>query len=305
MGIIYCLTFPNGKHYIGQTITSMKTRMRQHRNSPGCEALYNAIQKYKKYTQKILIETDNENLDYHEKKFIEEMNTMVPNGYNIRSGGSDGTFGEETRLKMRNSRLGKKHSEETKEKIRKALSGKPRTEETKRKLSEYFKGRKMKPKDTKDKSSEIKITVKLPQYMYKISGGKNYNSGYRICMPGYPNRYFTSKVYSDEEKFLLAQEYLNKTSKFSSENILEEIQKEIEELNISEFPIKNTIFKSKSKYGLPKYIHKISISNRWKTGGYRVSFPNKPSKLSDEQKFMLAKEHLNKLNNECSSTTKC
>jgi predicted GIY-YIG superfamily endonuclease len=59
MGIIYCLTFPNGKKYIGQTIQQLKARLQQHSKQKYCKAVYNAIQKYKDYKCDILLEVDN------------------------------------------------------------------------------------------------------------------------------------------------------------------------------------------------------------------------------------------------------
>jgi hypothetical protein len=78
MGIIYCLTFPNGKKYIGQTTQLLKTRLNQH----------NAIHKYEQYTCDILLDVKDTELDYYEEKLIKEHNTLVPNGYNIRTGGN-------------------------------------------------------------------------------------------------------------------------------------------------------------------------------------------------------------------------
>ena len=46
-GYVYCLTFSNGKQYIGQTIRQWKYRWKLHKSkNSGCTALHNAIIKY-------------------------------------------------------------------------------------------------------------------------------------------------------------------------------------------------------------------------------------------------------------------
>lgn len=103
MGIIYCLTFPNNKKYIGQTRRTLEIRLKEHNTKTYCSALVNAITKYKTYESEILLEINNELLDLYEIKFIKAFDTLVPNGYNIRDSGSNGKFCEETRVKMSES----------------------------------------------------------------------------------------------------------------------------------------------------------------------------------------------------------
>ena len=119
MGVIYCLTFPNGKKYIGQTKQRLETRLKQHAIQKCCKAVHNAICKYKTYNCDILLEVNNIDLDYYEEKMIKEYKTIVPNGYNIREGGKQSGFCEETRKQMSYSHKGKKKSEEKKTKLKK------------------------------------------------------------------------------------------------------------------------------------------------------------------------------------------
>lgn len=107
MGIIYCLTFPNNKKYIGQTTRQLEQRLKQHHRSSDCVLLHNAINKYKNYNIEILLEINSEFLDFYEIKFIEIYNTIYPYGYNIRHGGTKGKFCEITKIKMSNSHKGK------------------------------------------------------------------------------------------------------------------------------------------------------------------------------------------------------
>lgn len=109
MGFIYMIQGPMGKKYIGQTKNSVQYRYTNHCNlntSNGkCPCLFRAMLKYgvDKFTCNTLIEVDNNLLDEYEQKFIEEYNTIAPNGYNLESGG----------------KLNKKVNKETREKISK------------------------------------------------------------------------------------------------------------------------------------------------------------------------------------------
>lgn len=56
-----------------------------------------------------------EELDFYEIKYIKEFNTLVPNGYNLESGGNNKkTINKETKQKLRELNLGKKLTEEHK-----------------------------------------------------------------------------------------------------------------------------------------------------------------------------------------------
>jgi group I intron endonuclease len=100
-GYIYKIVFPNGKHYIGLTTTSLEQRQKQHRTrakSGDTKCLYNALRKYGMEDTFELIEIDTadtiEELCEKEKKCIIEYNSyyMNRNGYNMTHGG-EGTTG--------------------------------------------------------------------------------------------------------------------------------------------------------------------------------------------------------------------
>ncbi len=122
-GEIYCLTSPSNKKYVGQCVKLLSSgkkwgylsRWKQHIRDATigrdyCRLLNNAIRKYKpeSFTIELITECDIKDLDYNEKFYIEQFNTMTPNGYNLTSGGKTTS----------------RHSDETKELRRKSMIGK-------------------------------------------------------------------------------------------------------------------------------------------------------------------------------------
>jgi len=121
-GSIYKIVFPNGKHYIGLTTTSLEQRTKQHRSSAkrgDTKVLYKALRKYDMVDTFELIEIDtadtNEELCELEILYILEYNSyyLNENGYNMTFGG-EGFNGyvrtEEDNLK--NSERRKKYYED-------------------------------------------------------------------------------------------------------------------------------------------------------------------------------------------------
>lgn len=161
MGYIYILTSPSGKSYIGQTFRSIEKRFEAHQQkSSNCVAIYRAIKKYGWGNfEKDYYECSDEDLNFDEELLIREMETLAPDGYNLKTGGDSGRHSEESRQKMSESRLGEKNymygktgekhpsygtkrSEETRQKQSKAQLGIPMSEEAKQKLSEAKRGEK-------------------------------------------------------------------------------------------------------------------------------------------------------------------
>ena len=120
-GYIYKIVFPNGKHYIGLTTTSLGERQTQHKQTAKkCDirCLYNALRKYDMVDTLELIEIDTadtlEELCEKEIGYILKYNSyyMNKNGYNMTYGG-EGTTGyvytEDVKQKM--SEIAKKRFE--------------------------------------------------------------------------------------------------------------------------------------------------------------------------------------------------
>jgi group I intron endonuclease len=147
MGWLYRIKHKvNKKAYIGQTIRPIQVRLEEHQKgkSKGCRLIYNAIKKYGWKNFDIdYYDCPDEDLNDHEEFLVEVLETLTPNGYNLREGGgARGKPSEETRQIMKkpkskehnkknseahlgekNPFYGKKHTEETNQKNREANSG--------------------------------------------------------------------------------------------------------------------------------------------------------------------------------------
>jgi group I intron endonuclease len=89
-GIIYKITSPSGKAYVGQTVRSFEKRMQEHRQeSSGCTLIKRAIDKYGDEMNYELIEENvpQEQLDERETHWISHFNSLAPDGYNCTMGG--------------------------------------------------------------------------------------------------------------------------------------------------------------------------------------------------------------------------
>jgi len=126
IGIYYIRNKINGKTYIGQSININRRVKSGHH---GCSAIISAFEKYGKdnFENGVICYCDASELDDMETKYIEEFNTLSPNGYNISKYGDS---------PMR----GRTITQEHKDSISKANKGIVRSEETKRKMSESKKG---------------------------------------------------------------------------------------------------------------------------------------------------------------------
>ena len=122
-GSIYKIVFPNGKHYIGLTTTSLEQRTKEHKSAAkygDTKCIYKAIRKYGLVDTLELVEIDTadtiEELCEKEIGYIIEYNSYYMNGgcgYNMTYGGEGRNgyvFTEEDRQKM--SEAQKKHFED-------------------------------------------------------------------------------------------------------------------------------------------------------------------------------------------------
>ncbi len=211
MGFIYRFFSPSGKTYIGQTMRDTEKRRKEHFKCPGsCILLENAIKKYGlKMEFEVLLEVNDIQLDYYETRFIQTYGSIEPYGYNIRTGGSVGHHSELSCERMRQAKLGEKNHN----------FGKPRTDSAKLAISlaksgekHHFYGKSF-TEDHKLKLAEShrKSHNELPMYLVYVKErlAQYQSPGYAVVNhPTKPTKYFTSKKFSEKEKFELALEYL-------------------------------------------------------------------------------------------------
>ena len=166
-GVVYLLTSPSGKQYVGQT-WDYGNCMSKYRNGR-CNrqpVLCRAIKKHgwNNFTAvKIVqgIETQ-EWLDKIETGYIKAFNTIAPNGYNLTTGGDGGKPCAETRKKISESKRGEKNpnfgkspSPETRAKQSDAMRGKLKSPEHRAKMSASHIG--------KTKSLETRVKMSASQ----------------------------------------------------------------------------------------------------------------------------------------------
>lgn len=139
----------NDKCYIGQT-HRLKIREQAHRSGRcRCIALENAINKYGQVNfDFIVLEKciNQKELDERERYWINMFSTLIPFGYNIKEGGvGGGPCPQSVKDKISKANTGKKRTPEQIERMRQRRIGKKHSDETKQKLREINLGKKMSP----------------------------------------------------------------------------------------------------------------------------------------------------------------
>lgn len=144
---VYKHTSPNGKIYIGITSREPQKRWGSNGINYRTQMFYNAIQKYgwNNISHEVLF--DNLTKEEAEQKEIELIALYRSNekqfGYNIDNGGNCiGSFSEEHKQKISNSKKGKPRDEDTIRKVKEALTGRKLSESHRRKIVEINKNRK-------------------------------------------------------------------------------------------------------------------------------------------------------------------
>lgn len=112
-GIIYhAFDTTNGKAWIGQTWNTLEERRRDHFSKRShCVVFRNALLKRPDaFVWSVLLSglEAQEDMDKAEDAFILELNTLHPNGYNLKRGGRGGKHSEETKRKMSEKQKGRK-----------------------------------------------------------------------------------------------------------------------------------------------------------------------------------------------------
>lgn len=112
--VIYKITNNiNGKIYIGQTLQPVKKRWAQHKRPytrKNVSVIASAISKYgeENFTFELLSSHSSlEELNRAEEQAIAQHNSIVPNGYNLDSGGKNKKMHADTKAKLSLQKLGK------------------------------------------------------------------------------------------------------------------------------------------------------------------------------------------------------
>jgi group I intron endonuclease len=170
---IYKITSPSGKIYIGQSKNLHRRQGDYNRYSKkSCRQvkLMASINKYGwiNHVFEIIEECSIEELSVKER-FWQEYYNSVEHGLNciyVKTEEKVAVFSLDSRLKMRNAQLGKKHSVERKENMSKARIGKLLSQETKDKISKALSG---KPKNLSEKGLKNLISSIQKRQNKKIS----------------------------------------------------------------------------------------------------------------------------------------
>jgi hypothetical protein len=234
MGIIYKLTSPSGKIYIGQTIKTVEKRFKEHLEDANreykdhCKVLNKSLRKYGEFHFKIeVLETCLDyNLDKKEIEYIQKYQSQTPKGMNIKLGGSSGKHHEDTKKKISMSSKGRIVSFFSREKLsnstnpelpmylikckngyrvvnhpmgpeKKFLSVKMGHEYNLERALDYLKklNNLDKPIEVEKSSNELYI--------------QNHKNGYCVKYPGNKPKYFVSKKLSKEELYISSLKHLN------------------------------------------------------------------------------------------------
>lgn len=173
--LIYTITnSATGKKYVGKTIFTLDVRMSAHKSAAKTKnfPLYNAFKKYG--IDSFIIEqideaTTVQELNIKEISWISQLDTIVPNGYNVRLGGNGGSapgsisesgrrrIGEAARQRM----TGRTVSKETKEKLRRNATGVVFSEERKCKISRSKQGKNGHPAWNKGNHASTETRAKM------------------------------------------------------------------------------------------------------------------------------------------------
>lgn len=154
MGCVYVATNRlNGKQYVGKCTRKFENRRSAHFKDAkrgATQVFACAIRKYGRdaFDWDILFESDSGSvLSRVEIMCIADMESMVPNGYNMTAGGEcgHGPNRPETRAKISAAKKGQVHTDAAKRKMSQSQRGKKRSGEFKAKVSAFHKGRKKKP----------------------------------------------------------------------------------------------------------------------------------------------------------------
>jgi len=129
-GVIYCATCSvSGKRYVGQTIQPLEKRIKGHVDAvrEGSEVpFHRALRKYTRTAFEFVVLEECaslEALNEAESRWISELGTLGPRGYNCTEGGEGYEVSAETRRRMSAACLGKPRSDAHRRAVSRATKG--------------------------------------------------------------------------------------------------------------------------------------------------------------------------------------
>lgn len=170
---IYVITNTiNGKQYVGQTWQGLEKRWNRHcwscTQKSGRMVISTAINKYGKesFTREVVARClTQEDADEKEIEWSERLNTLSPNGYNLKVGQGRGRTSELTKQKISQSNMGRVVSEETRQKLSESHKGNNLSSEAKRKLSEHMKANPI-SEEWREKLSKASSVASAKHYQF-------------------------------------------------------------------------------------------------------------------------------------------
>jgi group I intron endonuclease len=167
--IVYCYTnLINGKQYVGMTSMGLEERAgtngTRYRN---CPQFWEAINQYgwSNFASKVLAyDLTHSQACEMEHYYIEHLNSSVPNGYNLTSGGDKGfNIHDSTKQRISKSNKGNK-----------SRTGYKNSEAHRKKMSEFMKGNKFNLGNSPSKETRQKLQLAQPHRVvvrqYTLSG---------------------------------------------------------------------------------------------------------------------------------------
>ena len=169
----------NMKQYVGQSTKyphEHRGRIHEHRLANGKYLFHKSIRKhgFDSFTWEVIHYpgASQDALNAIERWHIAKLGSLVPNGYNLETGGkSGGRLSPEARAKLSAAHKGKIISPEHRAKLSKAGKGRINSPETRAKMSEARRGKSLSP-ESRAKISEARRGKPLsPEHRAKISNG--------------------------------------------------------------------------------------------------------------------------------------
>ena len=166
---VYCITnLINGKRYIGKS-NYPEARWRKHQRSVDGYYLHSSIRKYgiDNFEFEVIAEFSSEEAAFlAENKLIAILRTNDKNrGYNLNEGGRGGSNpSPETRKRMGQANIGRKHTEEWKQQNSARQKGKIRSEETRKNIAAGLLGKKL----SDDHRSKLRGKKRNPEQVENI-----------------------------------------------------------------------------------------------------------------------------------------